>query len=321
MIFFKKYLINNRNYYKFYFMKIFQIIAVVIVCACVPLRGNPQDFTKIEESHHSFQDPFIEFLYERVLATIVDGKIEGMSSDQLEEIKPVLAYYWTEIVKTGFLIDEGNDENFRACFVSLQGIIEHVLSCELSKKISSLMGVIHTPQPATPLCTRGELSPELIDQSVLEDPLRALTVKTRAVTIRSFLERGGDLYIVYPKGGKALRTEEQQKIYEEALQQYATHLFDCEMARGPFEASENDLIGAFYLFSHQGVEYAFAIQITQANDTQQKGRYALWFGPLSNPAIRDRISLIQNKVLIDSKKNIPQTLIDALGMESHSMTL
>ncbi len=250
------------------------------------------------------QDPFIDFFYETVLTTINCSEVEGLKSEQFEAMRPDLIRYWTEVVDAGLIIDEGSDEKFRACFVTLQGVIEHVLAHELGKSLTSLIAVIHTPQPATPVCTKGEVSPELVDRSVVEDPLRASTIKSRAATIRFFLERGGNLYVVYPKGGKELRTAEQQKIYEEELQRYPTRLFDCELDRGPFSVAESDLIGAFYLFEHGDRQYAFAIQVTQANDIRKQGRYALWFGPLTHPEIRERIETINREVLVHTKRDI-----------------
>lgn len=289
------------------FHTFFSVFLTVCVLLTQLLSGTPsgsaEKETALEEKES--RDPFVDLFYKTVLRTIDSVEVEGLPVEQFDAMRPELARYWTEVVKTGCIIDEGSDEMFRFCFVTLQGIIEHVLAQELGKSISSLMAVIHTPQPATPVCTKGEISSDLVDQAVLNDPSRSSTVKSRAVIVRSMLARGGDIYIVYPKGGKELRTAEQRKIYEEELKHYPTHLFDCELDRGPFDLSESDLIGAFYLFKHEDNQYAFAIQITQANDIRKQGRYALWFGPLTHPEIRDRISIITQEVLIHSSKPIP----------------
>lgn len=284
------------------------IFLLVFILSESFLEGSPDRTTdKVSSASEDDeeQDPFIDDFYHTVLTTISCSEVEGLNPEQIEAMRPDLFRYWTEVVETGLILDEGSDEKFRACFVTLQGIIEHVLAHELGKGITSLIAVIHTPQPATPVCTKGEVSSELVDPAVVEDPLRASTIKSRAATIRFFLEQGGNLYVVYPKGGKELRTAEQQKIYEEELQRYPTRLFDCELTRGPFSVAESDLIGAFYLFEQGDRQYAFAIQVTQANDIRKQGRYALWFGPLTHPEIRDRIEMINREVLVHTKRNFP----------------
>src|SRR5690606_21668156 len=156
----------------------------------------------------------------------------------------------------------GTDKDVRPCFVALQAIVEHVLASALQKEVVSLKGVIHTPMPATPLCTIGKISKELVNPSIENDPARIFTVKARTTIIRDYLFKGGDLYIVYPKNGFKKRTEEQQKVYQQELASYPTHLFDVPLN---CEDIPTDLIGATYLFQDRsGKTFIFAIKMTQA---------------------------------------------------------
>lgn len=85
---------------------------------------------------------------------------------------------------------EGTDQDVRPYFVALQGVIEHVLSCELQNEIRSLLGIIHTPMPATPLCSQGEVSRDLLD-SVIEilRPVRTLKRSCMALTLSALRSR------------------------------------------------------------------------------------------------------------------------------------
>lgn len=190
--------------------------------------------------------------------------------------------------------------------MALQGIVEHVLSHELGKSMHSLTGVIHTPMPATPLCTEGSVSKELVDPSIEEDALRLFTVKARATIIRDYLFQGGDLYIVYPQDGMAKRTEIQRKIYKGELENYPAHLFDRPL---DCESISNDFVGAFYLFKNSdGKLFGFAIKMTQANSPQDLGSFGLWFGEVSGSPIKDRIANVSENVLKYSSQPIPLPL-------------
>lgn len=203
----------------------------------------------------------------------------------------------------GILELEGPDAEVRPIFVAIEAMMEEALSLELHHTIASLVGVIHTPMPATPLCTEGALSPGLVHPSMEQDPLRLLTTLSRASTVRNLLHRGGDLYVAYPKEGYFQRTKLQQEIYEEALKTFAGHLFDRPLNLGSLPP---ELTGALYLFTDtEGNKGVFAIQMTQANNPQELGRYTLWFGSLDSPPILQRARLIQEAVLSHSLEPIP----------------
>ena len=105
-----------------------------------------------------------------------------------------------EIEKNGFVLETGSDD-LRVKFVNLQGCIEHVLACSQALgEITSLIGVIHTPTVATPLCVQPDepISDGILDESIRHDLDKLLTVRSRAQIVREYLMKGGKLYMVYP---------------------------------------------------------------------------------------------------------------------------
>lgn len=244
-------------------------------------------------------EPLIDTIHERVVETIANAKtIPGLQAEEFELIKEGALVYWEELASNGVLEIVASDQKIRPYFVSLQGIIEHVLATELKHEIKTLVGVIHTPMPATPLCSVGEISNELVDPTIEIDPARLFTVKARTTILRDYLHKGGNLYVVYPKEGLQKRTELQQKIYKKELQNYPENLFDFPL---DCASMDSELIGAFYLFTNnEGKLFAFAIQMTQANQPLNgncQGEYAahfgLWFGPVDHPAISKRLSHVR----------------------------
>jgi hypothetical protein len=240
---------------------------------------------------HEKKEDFTRFFQQRVLDTITNAQeIPGLKAEELISLREEMATTWNKLVQEGVIEIEGTDKEIRPCFVALQGIIEHVLSCELKKEVFTLRGVIHTPMPATPLCTAGEISEGLVSAMIAQDPKALFTVKARAITVREFLHKQGYLYVAYPKLGLAKRSEEQQNIYKKELAGYPEHLFDR-----PLECASipDELIGATYLFSDkEDNAYAFAIKMTQAKDPKEKGRFGLWFGPLNHAMIAKRVALV-----------------------------
>jgi hypothetical protein len=235
--------------------------------------------------------PLIETLNACVLKTIEEADaIPGLKSEEFTPLKKEISDTWNTLVQKGVVEIEGTDRDVRPPFVALQAIVEHVLSCALKKEIRSLKGMIHTPMPATPLCSRGEVSKNLVDPSIENDPKRLLTVQARTTLIRNFLKLGGVLYISYPKDGMSKRTEEQQTIYKEELSNYPDNLFNR-----PLNCSSipDELVGATYLFRDQaGYTFAFSIQMTQAKDPKETGHFGLWLGSVQNAAVSQRVNAV-----------------------------
>ena len=232
-------------------------------------------------------------LSRKISETLISSEdLPGLKSEEFSTIKPELVKIWGTLIENGVLEVRGKDRDVRPYFVALQGVIEHVLSSELQHEIKGLRGFIHTPMPATPLCTHGEISKELVDPSIESDPLRLFTVKARTTIIRDYLYKGGDLYIVYPKDGLKKRTKQQLTIYQEELANYPKNLFDLPLNS---ENIPTELIGATYIFEDQsGKSFAFSIKMTQAKDPEEIGNFGLWFGPTDHISIQNRIKSISN---------------------------
>jgi hypothetical protein len=219
----------------------------------------------------------------QVVDVIKNAKdIPGLNSEEFASLKGDLIKAWETLAQKGVLEIEGADKDVRPIFVTLQAIMEHVLSCS-KKEISSLKAVILTPLPPTPLCSKGEVSKELVDPSIEKDPKRLLTVTARTITLRNLLHQECRLYCVYEKSEG--RTKEQLAIYNQECLNYA-HLLD----RPIHTHIPDSLIGATYFIKdNQGQSYAFGIKITQAKDPKDKADCALWYGPLTNKAVQARV--------------------------------
>lgn len=184
----------------------------------------------------------------------------------------------------------GNDD-LRIKFVAAQGAIEHVLACsQAMQEIQGLVGAIHTPFPATPLCTRvkGDCA-SLLDASIAHDQEKLLTVKSRAEIIREYL-KNGKLYVIYPKGGLEKRAPAEQAIYKEEVKKYPDKLIDTVL---DCKEMNTDMIGATYLFNDNNKNlYSFSIKSRQANDIQKQADWQIWLGPITNKGVAARVNAV-----------------------------
>lgn len=190
--------------------------------------------------------------------------------------------------KEGVYAQRGGDE-LRVKFVTLQGVIEHVLVCGYAiGEIKRLEGVIHTPAPATPLCASvREVDLELLDRSLHGDVKKLLTVQSRAHLMRQYLHHGARLTITYPQVGLAIRTSEQRAVYNEIRARYPESLIDHPLDA---KAIDDQMIGATYTFQNaQGKWFAFSIMSKQAIDPREDSEWAIWLGPIDHPAVRKRV--------------------------------
>lgn len=250
-----------------------------------------------------FDDSFIAHIHSKVHETIINSeKVPGLGTDEFQSIKPDVAKKWNALATQGVIEVTDTDAKVRPAFVALQAIVEDVFSKELGKSVKSLTGVIHTPMPATPLCTQGEISPELVSSEVAADPLRAFTVKARVTILRDYLHLGGTLYVAYPREGAKKRTEGQLNIYKTELAKYETRLFDRPLDMPEMDA---ETVGAFYIVENQeGKKYAFAIKMTQATSPQDMGSFGLWFGQKDSSPIAKRIESVMQAISKHSKEPI-----------------
>lgn len=197
----------------------------------------------------------------------------------------------SKLERSKYIAQEGNG-NFPMQFVLAQGCIEHVLTCsQILGEITDLVGVIHAPMPATPLCTNlnDPLLGQPLDASIAQDQDKLLTVRSRTQNIRDYLEKGGKLFVAYPKGGLEKRTEEQQNFYLNAVNQYQESLIDTVLN---CDQMNPEMTGATYIFKNQENWYAFSIKAHQAANPQENSEWALWFGKVNHPAIKARVNAV-----------------------------
>jgi hypothetical protein len=189
-----------------------------------------------------------------------------------------------------FVTRFGTDASERPVFVNAQADFERAFVYWLkTKQIAACTCIIHTPAPATPLCTEGEISPGLIDPAVQNDPARLLTVKKRPAIVRDYLQEGGILYTAYPKKGRGLRSEEQLAILDRLMKSHPDCLFAVELDS---DAIPHDLIGATYLITLNDSSYlVLSLRSYQANSPTDD-QWGVWFGSLDNPEVRARFQAV-----------------------------
>lgn len=186
----------------------------------------------------------------------------------------------------------GSDAEQRPVFVNAQADFERaIVHCLRTGAIVQSVCVIHTPAPATPLCTNGEISLGLIDPKMLRDPQRFLTVKKRPAIIRDYLQEAGTLLTVYPKGGRKWRTEEQLAILDQLIEKYPDHLkaIELDCTEIPPEMSG----ATYWLTCADGQTYILSFRSYQAN-VPTDGQWAIWFGSIHDPVVARRLQEVKS---------------------------
>lgn len=224
--------------------------------------------------------------YEERLLALIATYVEHSDYACKEEMLAVVS----SLERDHQFLETGND-TLRAKCVGLQGIIEHVIAQELgSCQIRDLVGIIHTPAPATPLCSAppAEDVSDLIDPNSFFDTEKLLTIRSRVHVMRDYLTYGGRLYVVYPADGMRLRTSEQQGHYAAALNEFPNQLIDWPLA---INEIPTDRIGALYLFTtNDGRLFAFSIKSTQAILPHDNVEWGLWLGEITDPNVQQRLA-------------------------------
>ncbi len=225
--------------------------------------------------------------FEKKLLAHVRACIEH--NHELSNKEDILALINT-IEENHFNLETG-DDNLRLKYVNSQGCIEHVLACaQAIGDLDQLIGIIHTPTVATPLCVHPEAVEGALDETIRFDLNKLLTVRSRAQIVREYLTKGGKLYVVYPQGGLEKRNAEQQQIYKEELERFSGKLVDWVLSSKEIDP---DMIGATYLFRNQQRQvFAFSIKSRQAIDIQGQAEWGIWFGALTDTNIADRVNTV-----------------------------
>jgi len=239
-------------------------------------------FISLQINHQRLDESFEERLFH-----LVKKCVEYNDSAERREILKLL----DRVHREKWVLAKGDDD-LRIKFVNLQGCIEHILAREQALgEVVDLIGMIHTPQPATPLCTRpNNLDEELLNRSIRHDLEKQLTVRSRAQIVREYLNKGALLYVVYPKGGFEKRTPQQQVVYLEELERYPNQLVDWVLSTPSLHP---EMSGATYFCKNsEGKTYVFSIMARQANDPQEDSEWGLWLGELEHPEIRKRVDTL-----------------------------
>lgn len=189
---------------------------------------------------------------------------------------------------------EIGDDKLRLKYVPAQASIEHALYLTIllhtGQTKPTFVGAIHTPTPATPLCTpaKGEIILTLLDPAIQNDREKIKTVADRTQTVRG-LATVGTLYIAYPKGGLEKRKEEEQNAYKEALSQYPK-LKDTVLN----EQLPDDMTGASYVLEMQdGVQILFSLRGAQANNPTGN-TWGIWLGSKFYPEVLERMNHVSS---------------------------
>jgi hypothetical protein len=254
------------------------------------LLTSPATIIPVSVSNSQKED-LMGHLNQRVVEMIAHADdVPGLQCGTFNHLKNGVAEKWDTLIKQGALEAQGTDRELRPYFVALRGIVEDALSREFNKNITSFVGIISTPMPTTPLCTKGEVSHEVIHPDNASNTLKNFSIKTRNTIFRDYLHQGGVLYIVYPQNGLNQRMDSQQKIYKTELQNYPKNLFDSPCQDDSLNPS---LIGATYLFQDTNKNvYAFAVNMTEVSNPQDHSTFRFWLGSIDNAAIQQHLKQI-----------------------------
>lgn len=241
---------------------------------------------EIEQSKQAGGTALINNCFADVKDSIAQGDAPG---------KTDLISFVNQIEEKGFEIRSaataGGDAVVRPLFVTAQAEFERAMAFHFAKgDIVHLVGMIHTPTPATPLCTEGEISDGLVDTNFDGDAKRLYTVQTRPAILRDYLSKGALLAAVYPQGGREKRSPQQLEIFDKVKNKYPHGLIDHTLEE---KVLHHDMIGALYIFkTKEGALGAFAIKAFQANAPEDEKTWGIWFGLLTHPAVYQRAEAV-----------------------------
>lgn len=195
----------------------------------------------------------------------------------------------SEVQKNLFYSETNEENELRPKFVGFQSVSEQVITrLVIEGAIESVIGIIHTMLPATPVCTESETPEELIHESSRENPEIVDTVRLRAIVIREFLNTSSKLFIVYHRDSRNQRTEKQLSVFEELTVKYNGFLIDF-----PVDSPVPDeLSGATYLFKVRDQEFMFGINARQALNPSGTKEWKLFLGRTSEEPVQSQYQRI-----------------------------
>ncbi len=197
---------------------------------------------------------------------------------------------WKRLQTTGYATLQGKDSDLRTIVATLQGLIEeNIVDSLASKDIVSVVGVIHTPTPSTPLRIKEKVPAEVIGEKYINNREVLQTLINRHKTLVKLLKLNGILIAAYSKSISKSKVS-GYKNYLELVKSYP-NLLDKPMKKFNLEYS-----GATYLMkSKNGVIKTFSIHADQINSqVEGEKKWEIWFGNIKNKNVAKHIVKIDS---------------------------
>ena len=229
---------------------------------------------------------------------------ENLRAANIEGAKPgsfLTAYdVFEAVAQDGFFGAKLSDAEMRPSTVTFQAYAEATIVAGLrSGDIYSAAGMIHTPKPATPLLSDGDITEGLVTEAIAQDPARLETVTKRINVVRDFMSSGGKLIALYPKEHAPI-TPEQLEVFDAVKRQYPDNLIDAPIGR----RFDSALSGATYLIQNMdGTRNVFSIKASQANGADEENlmEWGVWLGnPETDDVVGKRLVEINDAFIDDA---------------------
>ena len=232
---------------------------------------------------------------EEILNNFFDFQLinEDGASESIRKIKEHLKV-------NEFYTDTGEDKILRAPFVGLQNNFEeYLVSLLVDKKVAKIQAFIHTPKPATPLCTlHGDIT-EVFRQD--QNSLRENTVQSRVLTINNFINNGGKLFVVYTQEGLQKLDDKDKSNFTQNLN-LLSNIVNVKV-----KDIDSNNTGAFYIIEvDDESSILFSLKAYQKDDQKEGEReWSIWLGSMNSSKISDRVNYIQKLIIrfLEEKQN------------------
>ena len=209
------------------------------------------------------------------------------------DIKTGVLGLLSDIHKIGFVEkQDSSNSKSRPIFVGCQACVEYSFIQMLSHDPDSVICIVHTDAPTTPLCfeKKDEISP-LISPCAQGDIGTQLSVEIRRAIIHDLCRQctPSNPYNVVYKRSRVDATEGKIYASEEAK---SSAMQNAKLQDGFFDKNvdgangrikkmthasiQPELSGASYLYQHDGEWRYFGISSQQAKDAADNTRWAIW---------------------------------------------
>ncbi|KIE04270.1 hypothetical protein NF27_IN00110 [Candidatus Jidaibacter acanthamoeba] len=198
---------------------------------------------------------------------------------------------WKKLNSSGYVAIEGKDSELRQLAVTFQEIMESSIAESLENGAAlSVVGIIHTPTPPTPLRVKDLSSIEnFIPEHNRGDSQVIKTLGNRHMILLKLLKLKGTLIAAYSKDISTSKIPGYNNFLN--LTKSYTNLIDK-----PIKHLTPDLSGATYLVKdNSGNITVFSLHSTQINkQLVGEQKWKLWFGDIKNKKIAKRMVKIDS---------------------------